>query len=88
MRLVLEMVCCLTGDKAKTWDDIRKAVSKDEFASKILNFDVMAASPKSIFKVQEQCLANKELTFAAVDRASKSSGALFKWVQSQIRYTC
>jgi len=87
VRLTMEMVCVMIGQKDLEWSEIRKVIRGDDFIGRIVNFDPSVLTQKLSKKVQEEYLSNPEMDFASVDRASKACGPLFQWAESQISYS-
>ena len=88
VKLTLECIAMMMGERKLEWTDVRKLLSKSEFIPSILNFDADKMSEKQIKMVREKYLdGNKELTAEAVMRSSKACGPLYKWAESQIKYS-
>jgi dynein heavy chain 1, cytosolic len=88
VKLTLECIALMMGETKIEWADVRKLLSKNEFIPSILNFDADKMSSKQIKLVKEKYLdGNEELTADAVTRSSKACGPLYKWAESQIRYS-
>eukprot|EP00980_Cylindrotheca_fusiformis_P017634 scaffold5529_cov117-Cylindrotheca_fusiformis.AAC.11 len=88
VKLTLECVAIMLGEKRVEWADVRKLLSKSDFISNILNFDADKLSSKQIQLVKDKYLdGNPELTTQTVMRSSKACGPLFQWAESQIRYS-
>lgn len=86
VQLTMEIISVMMGEKSTEWGEIRKFVKRDDFVATVVNFDPMSLSVKQIRKAQEY-FDNPELTYDAVDRASKACGPLFEWAKSQIFYS-
>ncbi|KAL3939676.1 MAG: hypothetical protein SGBAC_005637 [Bacillariaceae sp.] len=88
VKLTLECVAILLGEKRTEWADVRKLLSKSDFITNILNFDADKLSTKQIQLVQDKYLdGNPELTTQTVMRSSKACGPLYMWAESQIKYS-
>ena len=78
----------MLGEKSVEWNHVRKLLSKNEFIPSIINFDADNLSPKQIKLVQTKYLdGNPDLTTEKVTKSSKACGPLYKWAESQIRYS-
>jgi len=86
VRLTMEMVAVMIGERNVDWEEIRKVIRGDDFISRVVNFDPTMITQKQSKKVQEEYLSNPEMDYAKVDRASKACGPLYQWAQSQISY--
>lgn len=88
MKLTLECVAIMLGEKDVEWADVRKLISKNDFIPNILNFDADKLGAKQIKLVKDKYLdGNPDLTTESVTRSSKACGPLFKWAESQIQYS-
>ena len=87
VRLTMEMVAVMIGEKSTDWNEIRRIIRKDDFIATVVNFDPLALSVKQVKKVQDEYLSNPEMDYNSVDRASKACGPLYQWAESQIKYS-
>lgn len=87
VKLTLECVAIMLGETKVEWADVRKMLAKTEFIPSILNYDADKLSAKRIKVVTEKYLGNPDLSFESVMRSSKACGPLFKWAESQIKYS-
>jgi dynein heavy chain 1, cytosolic len=88
VKLTLECVAIMLGETKVDWADVRKLLARTEFIPSILNFDADNLSAKRIKIVTEKYLdGNPDLTAESVTRSSKACGPLFKWAESQIKYS-
>jgi len=88
VKLTLECVAIMLGEKNVEWKEIRKVLAKTDFIPSIINFDADKLTSRQIKLVNEKYLeGNPELTTEAVMRSSKACGPLYKWAESQIKYS-
>jgi dynein heavy chain 1 len=87
VRMTLEAVAIMLGEKQLDWPDIRKMLQNREFIPNILEFDVNNLSDRQIQVVKENYVDGDVLSYEAVNRSSKACGPLYKWVASQIGYS-
>jgi len=88
VKLTLECVAIMLGEKKIEWADVRKLLSKSDFIPSILNFDVDKLTERQIKRVQDKYIGgNSELSAESVMRSSKACGPLFKWAESQIKFS-
>ena len=88
VRLTLECVAIMMGERKYEWTDVRKMLSKGDFINNILNFDADKLTSKQIRLVQEKYLdGNNDLSAESVMRSSRACGPLYKWAESQIKYS-
>jgi dynein heavy chain 1, cytosolic len=74
VKLTLECVAIMLGEKSVEWADVRKLLSKAEFIPNIIDFDADKLSAKQIKLVKEKYLdGNPELNAEAVTRSSKGT---------------
>eukprot|EP00957_Ditylum_brightwellii_P037322 2824647-Ditylum_brightwellii.AAC.1 len=86
VKLTLECVAIMLGEKKIEWADVRKLLSKSDFIPSILNFDVDKLTKRQIKRVQDKYVGeNSELSAESVMRSSKACGPLFKWTELQIK---
>ena len=86
VRLTLEMVSIMIGEKNMEWTEIRKVIRREDFIATVVNFDPLSLTAKQVKDVQENYLSQNDLDYASVDRASKACGPLYQWAESQITY--
>jgi dynein heavy chain 1 len=86
VRLTMEMVSLMIGEKNLEWIEIRKVIRRDDFIATIVNFNPLTLTSKQVKAVVEDYLGLAELDYASVDRASKACGPLYVWAESQIKY--
>ena len=88
VKLTLECVAILLGEKKIEWADIRKLLAKTDFIPSILSFDADNLSDRQVKIVQDKYLdGNTELTVESVTHSSKTCGPLYKWAESQVKYS-
>jgi len=88
VKLTLECVAIMLGEKKTEWVDIRKLISKTEFIPSILSFDADTLSDRQVKIVDSGYLTgNADLTVESVTRSSKACGPLYKWAESQVKYS-
>ena len=88
VQLALECIAIMLGENKLEWIDVRKMLSKTDFITSILSFDVDNLTFRQVKMVEEKYLTgNKELNYDAVMRSSKACGPLYKWAESQVRYS-
>lgn len=78
MKLTLECVAIMLGEKSVEWTEVRKMLSKTDFIPSIIDFDADKLSIKQIKLVKEKYLdGNPELSEEAVTRSSKGKLTTF-----------
>ena len=88
VQLTLECIATMLGEKNLEWSQVRKMISKSDFIPSILNFDVDKLTPRQVKLVTEKYLdGNEKLNFESVMRSSQACGPLYKWAESQVKYT-
>ena len=88
VKLTLECVAIMMGEKSSDWNEVRKLLAKSDFIPTILNFDADKLTAKQIKLVKDNYLdGNPDLTTESVTRSSKACGPLFNWAASQIMYS-
>jgi dynein heavy chain 1 len=88
VKLTLESVCVLLGQKANTWRDVQLYIRRDDFIANIVNFDNGSQMTSHLRKRMEaEFLSLPNYNFEAVNRASKACGPLLQWVEAQVIYS-
>ena len=88
VRATLECVAIMLGETNLEWTHVRKLLSKADFIPSILNFAVDSLTPRQVNRVTTDYLdGNDKLSFEAVMRSSKACGPLYKWAESQVKYS-
>lgn len=87
VQLTLECIAIMLKSKTE-WGEIRKILSKSDFIPSIINFDANTLSQKQIEIVQKKYMdGNDGLSVESVTRSSKACGPLYKWAESQIKFS-
>ncbi|KPI38240.1 Dynein heavy chain, cytoplasmic [Cyphellophora attinorum] len=88
VKLALESVCTLLGNKVDGWKTIQGIVRREDFIASIVNYDNEAQMTAALReKMTREFLSNDDFTFERVNRASKACGPLVQWVQAQVNYS-
>ncbi|KIW34320.1 uncharacterized protein PV07_01105 [Cladophialophora immunda] len=88
VKLALESVCTLLGQKVDNWKSIQPVVRRDDFIASIVNYDnEKDMTPGLRQKMRHDYLSNDDFTFEKVNRASKACGPLVQWVEAQVNYS-
>jgi dynein heavy chain 1 len=88
VKLTLECVAIMLGETKVDWADVRKMLSRTDFIPSVVDFDADKLTSRQIQLVKEKYLdGNPDLTVEAVTRSSKACGPLYKWAESQIKYS-
>jgi dynein heavy chain 1, cytosolic len=87
VRLTLEAVVILLGEKQTEWNEIRKILRREDFISTVVNFTPENITGRQIKEITETYLKNEEFDYENVNRASKACGPLHKWIVSQLQYS-
>ena len=78
----------MLGETNLEWIHVRKIRSKSDFIPSNLNFATGALSAKQVKPVNTRYLeGNDQLDCEAVMRSSKACGPLYKWAESQVKYS-
>ena len=87
VRMTLEAVAIMMGERKLEWADVRKMLQKSDFIPGILDFDLDKLGDRQIQIVKQNYLNEGTLNLESVMRSSKACGPLFNWVSSQIHYS-
>jgi len=86
VKLTLEAVVNMLGEKTTDWDNIRKVMRGENFIGTVVNFSASNLTEKRIEQIKKTYLENTEFEYEAVNRASKACGPLYRWLVSQVKY--
>ena len=88
VKLALESVCTLLGNRVDSWKTIQSIVRREDFIASIVNYDnEQQMTPSLRVKMRNEFLSNDDFTFERVNRASKACGPLVQWVEAQVNYS-
>src|SRR5579859_3300153 len=88
VKLAMESVCSLLGNKVDGWKSVQAVIRKDDFIASIVNYDNERQMTRALrTKMQSEYLSNPAFTFEIVNRASKACGPLVQWVVAQVNYS-
>ncbi|EMR09626.1 hypothetical protein PNEG_02210 [Pneumocystis murina B123] len=88
VKLTMESVCTLLGQKFDNWKTVQGIIRKDDFISNILNFDNDKQMTKELRTKMQTCyISNPNFTFDIINHASKACGPLVLWVCAQVNYS-
>ncbi len=86
--LTLECIAIMLGEKNLEWAHVRKLLSKSDFIPSILGFEADTLSQRQVKLINTKYLdGNDELNYNLVNRASQACGPLYKWAESQVKYS-
>jgi len=88
VKLAMESVCSLLGNRVDGWKSVQAVIRKDDFIASIVNYDNERQMTRPLrAKMQAEYLSNPNFTFEIVNRASKACGPLVQWVAAQVHYS-
>ena len=88
VKLAMESVCSLLGNRVDGWKSVQAVIRRDDFIPSIVNYDNERQMTKALrYKMQTEYLSNPAFTFEIVNRASKACGPLVQWVAAQVNYS-
>eukprot|EP00127_Corallochytrium_limacisporum_P003948 Clim_evm33s155 gene=Clim_evmTU33s155 len=87
VKLALESVVTLLGEKQKDWKSIRSAIARENFTSSILNFDTDRVTEDLRKQMMKEFLDNPDYSYEKINKASRACGPLAKWVIAQVEYS-
>uniref|UniRef100_A0A5K3FEA9 Dynein heavy chain, cytoplasmic n=2 Tax=Mesocestoides corti TaxID=53468 RepID=A0A5K3FEA9_MESCO len=86
VKMALEAICLLLGEKSTDWRQILTVIVKDSFVPSILNFDTEEITDSIRETMKKKYLENPEFNYEKVNRASTACGPMVKWAIAQIGY--
>ena len=86
VKITMESVCILLGNKVDSWKSVQTILRKDDFISNIVHYETSKLAPSIRKEISENYLLDPNFTFEIANRASKACGPLLKWVAVQVAY--
>ncbi|BHF62050.1 Cytoplasmic dynein 1 heavy chain 1 [Sparganum proliferum] len=86
VKMALEAVCLLLGEKSSEWLKILQVIVKDSFVPSITNYNTDEITDSIRETMKKKYLENPDFNFEKVNRASSACGPMVKWVIAQISY--
>uniref|UniRef100_A0A0X3P013 Dynein heavy chain, cytoplasmic n=1 Tax=Schistocephalus solidus TaxID=70667 RepID=A0A0X3P013_SCHSO len=86
VKMALEAVCLLLGEKSSEWLKILQVIVKDSFVPSITNYNTDEITDSIRETMKKKYLENPDFNFEKVNRASSACGPMVKWVIAQIGY--
>ncbi|KAJ3071427.1 hypothetical protein HDU98_005356 [Podochytrium sp. JEL0797] len=86
VKLAMESVCILLGNKIESWKSVQAVLRKDDFISSIVNYDTNKMTKRIRDEINKNYLSNPNFTFETVNHASKACGPLVQWVIAQVKF--
>lgn len=88
VRITMEAVCTALGQKIDNWRAVQAIIRRDDFISRIVNFDTQSSMTKPLREaMKKEYLSRPNFNFEMVNRASRACGPLVSWVIAQVRYS-
>ncbi|KAJ3273119.1 hypothetical protein HDV01_004758 [Terramyces sp. JEL0728] len=86
VKMTMEAVCILLGNKVDSWKSVIAVLRKDDFISNIVHYDTSKLTQKIRDDISTNYLSDPNFNFEAVNRASKACGPLVQWVIAQVSF--
>ncbi|KAG9023665.1 hypothetical protein FRB95_012647 [Tulasnella sp. JGI-2019a] len=88
VKLTMESVCIMLGNKVDSWKTVTGIIRRDDFINSIVNFDTNRQMTKPLRDLmRREYLSRPSFNFENVNRASKACGPLAKWAIAQVRFS-
>ncbi|OLL22334.1 Dynein heavy chain, cytoplasmic [Neolecta irregularis DAH-3] len=88
VKMAMESVCTLLGNRVDSWKTVQGIIRRDDFITSIVNYDNEKQMTKSLrLKMQSEYLSKPNYNFETVNRASKACGPLVQWAVAQVNYS-
>ncbi|KAI9105868.1 dynein heavy chain [Phlyctochytrium arcticum] len=88
VKMAMESVCILLGNRVDSWKTVQSIIRKDDFIASIVNYDTDKMSARAREEIVSSYLSNPKYNFETVNRASQACGPLVKWAIAQVQYAC
>ncbi|KAJ3260954.1 hypothetical protein HK103_006909 [Boothiomyces macroporosus] len=86
VKMTMEAVCILLGNKVDSWKSVIAVLRKDDFISSIVSYDTSKLPQKIRDEIASNYLNDPNFNFETVNRASKACGPLVQWVIAQVSF--
>jgi len=86
VKLALEPVILMLGEKISSWEDMKRILRRSDFIKSVIQYDVDQLPEKLRKLIAEKYLPDPSFSFEVVNNASKACGPLVSWVSSTINY--
>ncbi|KAJ3322044.1 hypothetical protein HDV06_003645 [Boothiomyces sp. JEL0866] len=86
VKMTMEAVCILLGNKVESWKSVIAVLRKDDFISSIVSYDTSKLTQKIRDEISSSYLSDPNFNFETVNRASKACGPLVQWVIAQVSF--
>ncbi|KAL3113944.1 hypothetical protein niasHT_017894 [Heterodera trifolii] len=86
VKIAMEVICLLLGEEQTEWKSIRAIMAKDDFISRILQFNTDSITSEITEKMKQYEDNNPDWEFEKVNRASVACGPMVKWAKAQLDY--
>ncbi|KAI8818344.1 dynein heavy chain [Fimicolochytrium jonesii] len=87
VKMAMESVCILLGNKIDSWKAVQQVIRKDDFIPSIVNFDTDKMNTRLREEIEQNYLTNPKFNFETVNRASQACGPLVQWAIAQVKYS-
>uniref|UniRef100_A0A1I8II96 Dynein heavy chain, cytoplasmic n=1 Tax=Macrostomum lignano TaxID=282301 RepID=A0A1I8II96_9PLAT len=86
VKMAVESICLLLGEKSSDWKQIQGVIVKDTFVPSIVNYKTLEMPDSIRETMKKKYLSNPDYNFEKVNRASIACGPMVKWAIAQISY--
>jgi dynein heavy chain 1 len=88
VKLAMESVCIILGQKIDGWRSVQGIIRRDDFIQRIVTFDTAKQMTKPLREtMKKDFLSRPSYNFEVVNRASKACGPLVKWALAQVHFS-
>ncbi|TPX53424.1 hypothetical protein SeMB42_g00788 [Synchytrium endobioticum] len=87
VKMAMESVCILLGNRLSSWKDVQIIIRRDDFIASMVNYETNQLTTSVRHEVKTRFLDNPNYNFEIVNRASKACGPLVQWVIAQVLYS-
>ncbi|KAJ3331033.1 hypothetical protein HDU76_004259 [Blyttiomyces sp. JEL0837] len=86
VKMAMESVCTLLGNKIDSWKTVQAIIRRDDFITSIVNYDTNKMSRRVREEIENNYIPNPNFNYESINRASKACGPLVQWVIAQVKY--
>ncbi|CAM41827.1 kinetoplast-associated protein-like protein [Leishmania braziliensis MHOM/BR/75/M2904] len=85
VKLVMDAVLCVLGEKTKNWTDVVTAMRSPSFISKVASSHNVQLTPAEVQELRKNFISNPHFSYADALKGSQALGQFYEWVMRQVQ---
>ncbi|AIN95996.1 kinetoplast-associated protein-like protein [Leishmania panamensis] len=85
VKLVMDAVLCVLGEKTKNWTDVVAAMRSPSFISKVASSHNVQLTPAEVQELRKNFISNPHFSYADALKGSQALGQFYEWVMRQVQ---